>query len=124
MLVLHEISGQALAALWSDSLRHLKALLSLRLPEFVEDAPLPSAVHGLGLLLMSVMALSGAVWFVTWLERAQRGGLGSFAMQMHHLFANLVWVYLMGHAGLGLLHHLLGEASLGRMWSLRDDRSA
>lgn len=103
------LSGPRRAALVEDARRHWQALRARRFPGYDEGAPLASAVHGLGLLLVTLMAASGFAW---WL-----GATG--AMGPHKLFANLVWVYLIAHAGLAVIHHLRRDASLAEMWSLR-----
>ena len=81
--------------------------------------PLASAVHGLGLLLMTVMAVTGTVWFVneTWIY--SQSTYMRLDIIAHHLFANLVWAYLIGHALLALVHHYSGQASLKIMWSVK-----
>jgi cytochrome b561 len=68
----------------------------------------------LGLSLISLMAASGTIWF--WLPPAAPART---VMEIHRLFANLTWAYLIAHAGLAMLHHLLRQASLTEMWSLR-----
>lgn len=102
------------AALWADTRAHLAALTRLRLPHYVEDSALASAVHGLGLLLMTLMAGTGTLWWFT----APSAAAGTFET-VHKLFANLAWAYLIGHAGLAVIHHLRGDAALSEMWSLR-----
>ena len=112
-------SGRRLAALWRDTKVHLGALTRLRLPEHEADAALPSAVHGLGLLLISAMAASGAVYFAQvalGLHSAEPDGM--IAMTVHLALANLVWAYLIAHASLALLHHLMQSMRLSTMWSL------
>ncbi|MCB1331948.1 MAG: cytochrome b/b6 domain-containing protein [Maritimibacter sp.] len=111
------------AALWADSRAHIDALKQLRLPDFSATSPVASAVHGLGLLLMSAMALSGTVYYVFSTGGAEAGGAVGAAMAVHLLLANLVWAYLLGHAGLALLHHLSRQMDLREMWSLRPDTS-
>lgn len=71
-------------------------------------------MHGLGLLLMTFMAGTGLVW-----RLIRPTGLGGTVLEVHKLFANLAWVYLIAHAGLAVVHHLRREASLSEMWSLR-----
>ncbi len=71
-----------------------------------------SAVHGLGLLVVSLMVVSGTAWY--FLE-----DISSFArliLAVHKLTANLMWAYLIGHAGIAVLHHLLGSDILSRMF--------
>lgn len=101
-------------ALVQDAALHGRALIRLRLPPSSAGSPLASAVHGLGLLLMTLMAGTGFVW---WL--AGPSGIGGTAREVHKIFANLAWVYLVAHAGLAIVHHLRREASLSEMWSLR-----
>ena len=114
-------SKQRRAALWEDSRAHLTALTKLRLPDFSAVSPFASAVHGLGLLLMSAMALSGAIYFLFNTGGADAGAAVRAAMGVHLLLANLVWAYLLGHAGLALLHHFTHRMDLREMWSLRSD---
>ena len=111
-------SGRRLSALWQDVKVHGRAALKLRLPEHDPQAALPSAIHGLGLLLISAMATSGAVYFVQvalGLHSAEPDGM--LAMTVHLALGNLVWAYLIAHAGLAVLHHLLRSMSLSTMWS-------
>ena len=113
-------SGRRLAALWHDVKVHAGAAVKLRLPEPDPQAELPSAIHGLGLVLISAMAASGAVYFVQvslGLHSAEPDGM--IAMTVHLALANLVWAYLIAHAGLAVLHHLLRSMHLSTMWSLK-----
>ena len=112
-------SGRRLTALWHDVQVHAGAAVKLRLPEPDPQAELPSAIHGLGLVLISAMAASGAVYFVQvslGLHSAEPDGM--IAMTVHLALANLVWAYLIAHAGLAVLHHLLRSMHLSTMWSL------
>lgn len=111
-------SLRRLAALWGDLRHHAVALAKLRFPPTDPLAALPSAVHGLGLLLITAMALSGTVYFgqvALGFHSAEPDGM--LAMTVHLLLANLVWVYLIAHAGLAVVHHLLRVLSLSTMWS-------
>ena len=112
-------SRRRLVALWQDVKVHAGAAVKLRLPEHDPEAALPSAIHGLGLVLISAMAASGAVYFVQvtlGLHSAEPDGM--LAMTVHLTLANLVWAYLIAHAGLAVLHHLLRSMRLSTMWSL------
>ena len=112
-------SGRRLGALWQDAKAHAGAALKLRLPAHDPNAALPSAIHGLGLVLISAMAASGAVYFgqvTLGLHSAEPDGM--IAMTVHLALANLVWAYLIAHAGLAVLHHLMRSMRLSTMWSL------
>jgi cytochrome b561 len=75
---------------------------------------LASAVHGLGLLTVTGMAATGTVFFF-----AHGTVTARYALDLHRTIANLMWVYLFGHAGLACLHHLLGSDMLRRMFWIR-----
>lgn len=107
------------AGLQADAVHHIRALRALRLPGHQDHSALASAVHGLGLLLMTGMAASGTVYFIAGLLGVQDQSAVHLMMDLHGLGGNLVWGYLIGHAGLALLHHLRSEQSLRTMWSLR-----
>jgi cytochrome b561 len=114
------LSGRRLAALGRDIKVHAGAALKLRLPKYDPEAALPSAIHGLGLVLISAMAVSGAVYFTEvalGLHSAEPDGM--IAMTVHLALANLVWAYLIAHAGLAIPHHLLRSIRLSTMWSIR-----
>ena len=111
-------SERRLVALGRDINVHAGAALKLRLPQHDPEAALPSAIHGLGLLLISAMATSGAVYSLQvalGLHSAEPDGM--IAMTVHLALANLVWAYLIAHAGLALLHHMLQSMRLSTMWS-------
>ncbi len=99
---------------------HLRTVVRGRLPAYEETSPLASAVHGLGLLLMTTMAVSGGVYAAqVWAGLQSPEPDGSLAMTVHFALANLVWVYLIAHAGLATIHHFGKSAPLGKMWRLR-----
>ncbi len=113
-------SARLRAELWQDLGAHVRALLRLRLPEPQgggADEPLASAVHGLGLFLMTAMGGSGFLYLLVNTGDPRAGGLVGLAMTVHTTLANLAWAYLIGHAGTAMLQTLAGR-SMRRMWSL------
>lgn len=110
--------------LWQDLVRHVQSLQARRLPDYRTDAPFAAAIHGLGLLLMTAMAASGTLYWLAGGGDPDGGGLVFVAMLIHKPLANLAWAYLIGHAGMALLHHFGGHRSLADMWSLRPSRGA
>lgn len=116
-------SGARLRALRTDTRTHFAALLSRRLPAYDPHAALPSAVHGLGVLLISAMAVSGLIYYFINSGDPDAGGPVGAVMFVHRTLAKLVWAYLLGHAGLALVHHYAHDVCLGAMWSLDRDAS-
>tara|TARA_R100000808_G_C2141707_1_gene149526 strand:- start:1770 stop:2129 length:360 start_codon:yes stop_codon:yes gene_type:complete len=115
------LSAVRLSALWSDTKLHVAAIRRMRLPPYDDHAPLASAIHGLGLLLVTAMAASGTIYYFINSGNPDAGGLVGVVMFIHLNLANLVWAYLIGHAGLALVHHFSNNLRLAEMWSLRRD---
>ncbi len=112
-------SGARLGAVGEDFKRHLAALSRGRLPEYRPHSPFVTAIHGLGLLAVTLMALSGFGWWLG-VDLGLAEGLGEAAEEVHEIGANLVWIYLIGHVAMAILHQLRGEGVIGKMLSLRD----
>jgi cytochrome b561 len=85
-----------------------------------EDGALASAVHGLGLLVASAMAVSGAAYLFLF----EGTSSGRLVLGLHKLFANFMWAYLIGHAGVAIVHAILGDDVLSRMFWLRSRDSS
>lgn len=112
-------SDERRRAFATDVGNHLRSLLHGRLPAYEETGPLASAVHGLGLLLMTAMAVSGGIYAAqVWAGLRSPEPDGSLAMTVHFVLANLVWAYLIAHAGMATIHHFAKSAPLGKMWRL------
>lgn len=107
------------SAVWSDTKAHLAALRKLRLPAHDDDSPLASAVHGLGILLITAMSGTGTIFYFFGGGNPNAGGLISLVMGIHVTLANLAWVYLIAHVSLAVLQHLFTDFNLRSMWSLR-----
>lgn len=106
-------------ALGRDLLAHLRAARSYR-PLDHDAGPdgdaLASAIHGLGLTLITAMAVSGAVYYAVNTGNPDAGGLVGLTIEVHEILANLVWAYLIGHSAMAALQHRAGRP-LARMWS-------
>lgn len=116
-------SGARRIALRKDTRAHIAAMMSRRLPPYDDRAALPSAVHGLGLLLMTAMAVSGATYYFINTGDPDAGGAVGAIMFAHKSLANIVWAYLIGHAGLALVHHYAQHMSLREIWSVNRDNT-
>jgi cytochrome b561 len=78
---------------------------------------LAGAVHGLGLLVVSSMAITGTIYYFT-----AGTPLAEQVLDLHSLISNLMWAYLIGHGGVALLHHLLGSDILRPMFWIKRGR--
>ncbi|MHB1590637.1 MAG: cytochrome b/b6 domain-containing protein [Sulfuricella sp.] len=104
-------SSMRLRALVADLGRHWAALRQFKLPK-PEELPLATTVHGLGLLTVTAMAVTGAAFALLGLPKDQ----ARLVLEIHKLIANLMWAYLIGHAGLAVLHQFVGQPILKRIF--------
>jgi hypothetical protein len=88
----------------------LMQLARFQIPDEGNGA-LASAVHGLGLLTATGLAVSGAMYFFT-----HGTPIGHAWLTLHRGVANLMWAYLIGHASLAVLHHMAGSDIFSRMF--------
>lgn len=77
------------------------------------------AVHGLGLLLATGVATSGALWYFV----LDGTFAGRVVLLAHKAGGDLMWVYLVAHATMALLHHAMGEDTLVKMFGFRPRRA-
>ena len=90
------------------------ARLRLALPEPEHSMALSSAIQGVGLVLVLVMAATGTIGYFFWTKGTAMTGLaGSF--RVHGTLGNIVWGYLIVHVGAALLHELFGHRILYQM---------
>ena len=96
-----------------DLANRLKALK----PPSDHHPALASAVHGLGLLMFTFMAASGAGWYFLFAG----GPLGKYVLVLHKLSSNLMIAYVIAHASLAVWHHLMGSDVVKRMFRFHND---
>jgi cytochrome b561 len=108
----------------------LRALLGALkgLPSWLRDSraldeevmyPLAGAVHGLGLVTVTAMALTGATMVLAMASDGSMGTLLRAVRWVHGFVANFMWAYVIGHVTMAVLHQVRGERLLTRMFSLR-----
>jgi len=108
-------SNEAFGAVLADVEAIVRAVIQRRAPPLRLDA-LSSAVHGLGLLLATFLAMSGALWFALFTGTP----CGHIVLSLHKLAGNLMWAYLIAHASAALLHQARGDRIFARMfWAHR-----
>ena len=103
------------AAVVADLREHLAVLRQLRLPQPGSETPLASAIHGLGLIVATTMATTGATVFVGMAPDGTLPAWADVALSLHKATANLMWAYLIGHPAVALLHEAMGHRLLRGM---------
>ena len=93
---------------WADLGDHLRSLGRGKLP-LSEAKPLANAVHGLGLIVATIMAVTGAAGY--FLPQARS------LLDVHAAVSSVMWAYLIGHAGIAVLHEIKGERLIQRIFT-------
>lgn len=102
-----------------DIYRHINAVRELKFPDYNPNAAFPSAVHGLGILLIMAMATTGVIFLLALYLGAEKTLWATATIQIHALFGSLVWAYLVGHATMAFIHHFAKKQLLSDMWSIK-----
>lgn len=94
----------------------LRLFFLLKWKALPETGALAGAVHGLGLLIATAMAVSGTVlFFGLWPDNVVTPSVHS-VMEVHSTLATLMWAYLYGHTIMAIWHQFLGHGSIARMF--------
>lgn len=99
--------------------RELVDFLRLRWTAIPESGALAGTVHGLGLLAITAMAITGGAIYATLGAQDTLTPTASSIMHLHSFIATFAWIYFCGHALMAVWHELIGHASLRRMFSFR-----
>jgi cytochrome b561 len=83
------------------------------------DVGLAGFVHGLGLLAVTAMVLTGLTFYLSRMGGASPDTL-EIIEEIHATFAVITWIYWGGHLAVTLLHSLLRHPTFMRMFSLID----
>ena len=105
-------------AVLADLRAYAAALPRLKLPDSAAHTAFANAVHGLGLLIGSFMAVTGLVIYLQMTPEGRIVGIGHLMKELHETGGTLMWIYLIGHGAMALLHQLMGEKILRKMWTI------
>ena len=102
----------------AEVVREAKALLGGALPKGGVRGGLPGFIHGLGLLIVTGMAITGGILFFIMPESGEFTGVVELVAESHEVIATLVWLYWGGHGATALIHHFQGDSVLKDMFRL------
>ena len=105
-----------------DLIDDVKGLKKGKLPETGKKGGLIGLVHGLGLLAVTGIAVTGGALFILFPETGEPGAMAEAFAEVHEGFATLVWTYWIGHGGMAIMHHLNGEELLKSMFTLKHEK--
>jgi len=87
-------------------------LLRFRLPDPETRNALAGAVQGVGIVIASLLALSGSVMFFAIAADGSMSSTVRLVREFHQTLGPVMWAYLALHAGAVLAHVALGHKSL------------
>jgi len=99
-----------------EELKTVPGWLSGKLHMDAEESALAGTVHGLGLLLVLGMAVTGSAMFFGMNELT--GQMNDFVhtmKELHEALGGLVWPYLIAHVGMVVLHKIKEHDLLSRI---------
>lgn len=75
------------------------------------DQPLAGAVHGLGLIVATILAVTGTVGYFF--------ASVPYMLGIHEAMVWPMWIYLIGHAAMAIVHEFKGDGVIRAMFSLK-----
>lgn len=90
----------------------VRELLNFKLGDPQQNDSLAGAIEGLGFLVGSILAASGAVLFFGIAEDGVMSSAIRTVKDFHEFWGPVMWTYLCIHAGAAMLHLWLGHRSI------------
>lgn len=87
----------------------LKLLFKGRLPPTGARSGLSGLIEGLGLMLITLMAMTGLIFhFAAVYEKTTLPSMITIR-DIHNFFSYFVWAFVIGHGGMAVLHKIIDE---------------
>jgi cytochrome b561 len=93
-----------------DLKKYTKSILSLGLPDSESPSPLAKAVQGAGLVVALLLGVSGLLIFLYAPPDGELDGWLHLIEEIHEAFGSILWVYLVAHISMAMLHQLAGHS--------------
>ena len=109
---------------WNKSGRQkiMSELVSLRhgdMPQGGKHGGIAGLIHGLGLLAVTGIAITGGLLFVFYPETGKPDFIAAAFKESHEVLAGFVWAYWIGHGGIAIFHQILGHDYLKNMFRFK-----
>ncbi len=114
------ITPEGRQELLDDLRREPLVWLRGRLPAPSERDAIAKTIHGLMILTVTGMALTGLALYFGWNEKGHQSLLVDGIGEIHSSMSVAMWTLLGGHVFMALWHQIMGHDVLGKMFSLRD----
>ncbi|MEO5377261.1 MAG: cytochrome b/b6 domain-containing protein [Magnetococcus sp. DMHC-6] len=110
-----------------DIQRYWSHIRQFTLPDTNQPSPLASSIQGVGLSAATLLGATGTILFFGITDHGTMPGWVHDVKELHEIFGSLLWLYLIVHASMGILHQLSGHGSMRimlRVWEKADEQNA
>jgi len=114
------MSASGCKDLWQEIRFDIPGWLKGRLKKPAEDHYIADMVHGLGILLLIGLGSTGIMIFMRLESSGEINEEIKLLRGLHAYLGTLLWVYMLGHVGMTIIHQLKGHNVLREMLSLKE----
>jgi len=114
------MSATGCKGLWQEIRFDIPGWLKGRLKKPAEAHYIADMVHGLGILLIIGLGSTGIMIFMRLETSGEMNEDLRLLRGLHAYLGALLWIYMLGHVGMTLIHQLKGHDILRDMFSLKE----
>jgi cytochrome b561 len=115
------LSASGCKGLWQEIRFDIPGWLKGQLKEPAEAHYIAGTVHGLGILLTIVLGCVGIMIFMGLESSGEMNEDIKLLRELHSDLGTLLWIYVIGHTCMALLHQFCGHNVLREMFNLKTD---
>lgn len=108
-------------SLWLEMCRDMPGWLHGKIPPPDESHAVAGTIHGLGVALALFLGLTGSMLFIGIGPHGNMTPDIKVVWQIHRTLDTMMWIFVVGHAGMALAHEFRGHKMLLEMFSLGKD---
>lgn len=116
-------SAAGCKGLWQEIRNDVPGWFKGRLKSPEEAHHIAGTVHGLGILLAIGLGSTGIMIFMGLESDGNMSPEIRLLRELHANMGTLMWIYVIGHAGMTIYHQLSGHHLLQAMFNLREDQT-
>ncbi len=106
------------ARLWEEIRHDVPGWLRGIIPGPEAGSLMAGTVHGAGIVLALILGLSGSLLFIGMGPHGEITPDIRLVWQGHSLMASLMWIFVIGHGGMAIVHEIRGHAIVRAMFRL------
>ncbi len=89
-----------------------------------EDNRIAAVVHGLGLLVLLALGVTGVLFFLGLAPNGYMDAMTAFLRSTHEVLAILLFLFLAGHIGMTIRHRINGNQAAQDMFTIEEKQSS